>query len=282
MAVKAVQQIMLGSVMNSEEQAKATLSFMKESGYQGIELCNFMIQPAGFLVKMLTKAAGMPIGKGNRLNWNRLIEESGIEVVSLHSDLGSLEKDPNRIIETANSFKTDNIVITGMYRFDYSNKNSIETLAKRLNQVGETLAVQGKQLLYHNHNCELRKISQNETAYDFLIKNTESKLVNFEFDSYWFQEAGADALYWMKVLGERMKLWHINDRGNRMKGSSITPIMKSDSMELGTGNMNLEELLTQALINGVESIVLESHRNWIDRSPLKSLELSGTWLKDRV
>ena len=37
MTVKAVQQFMLGSVMNNEAQARDTLQKMKEAGYGGIE-----------------------------------------------------------------------------------------------------------------------------------------------------------------------------------------------------------------------------------------------------
>ena len=36
-----------------------------------------------------------------------------------------------------------------------------------------------------------------------------------------------------------------------------------------------------ALENGVEAVVLESHKNWIDRDPVKSLELSSKWLNGR-
>lgn len=64
-----------------------------------------------------------------------------------------------------------------------------------------------------------------------------------------------------------MKLWHINDRGTRMTGSAVTPILKTDSMELGTGNMDLEGLSAIAKKNGIEAVILESHRNWIDHSP---------------
>ena len=38
----------------------------------GIELCGFMIHPSGFLVKMMTKAAGMPVGNGGKLDWRIL------------------------------------------------------------------------------------------------------------------------------------------------------------------------------------------------------------------
>ena len=50
-------------------------------------------------------------------------------------------------------------------------------------------------------------------------------------------------------------------------------------MELGYGNMNLEALTGQALAVGVEAIILESHKNWVDKSPIKSLQLSAEFLK---
>ena len=94
-------------------------------------------------------------------------------------------------------------------------------------------------------------------------------------------EGGADAKLWMRRLGKRMKLWHINDRGTRMTGPAMTPILKTDSMELGTGNMDLDGMAELAKENGVEAVILESHRNWIDNSPVKSLQLSAQWLNKR-
>jgi hypothetical protein len=85
----------------------------------------------------------------------------------------------------------------------------------------------------------------------------------------------------MKKLGSRMKLWHINDRGSRQNGPAMTPILKVDSMELGTGSMDLEGLWEIAAFNGVKQVVLESHKNWIDKNPVKSLELSAKWLNAR-
>ena len=60
MAIKAVQQFMLGTVLNNEKQAKETLQKIKAAGYDGIELCGFMIHPTGLMVRLMTRAAGMP------------------------------------------------------------------------------------------------------------------------------------------------------------------------------------------------------------------------------
>ena len=276
-----VQQIMLGSVTSNEAQARKTLLRIKAAGYDGLELNSFMIHPTGLLVRAMTRAAGMPTGKGGSLDWHALLEESGLGVSSLHTDLGSLERDASAVAAEAGSFGTDKVVITGMYRFDYGSESAVRELAQRLNHAGKALKAQGIELLYHNHNVELLQLKPGLRAYDILLDETDPEFVNFEYDSYWFTDGGADAKLWMKKLGKRMKLWHVTDRGSRQKGPAMTPILKADSMELGTGNMDLDGLLDIARENGVEAVVLESHKNWIDRDPVKSLEASAVWLNER-
>ena len=273
---------MLGTVMNTETQARQTLAAIKDAGYGAIELCGFMIHPMGVVVRLLTQAAGMPVGKGGNLDWHSLVKESGLQVVSLHLDLGTLEKDIAACAAEAKSFGTKYIVITGMYRFDYGSEKAVRALAQRLNRAGKALKALDIQLLYHNHNCELRRTEGGKRAYEILMDETNPEYVNFEFDSYWFAEGGADPLYWMGRLGSRMKLWHINDRGSRVQGASMTPILKSDSMELGTGNMPLDALMEQAKKAGCGAVILESHRNWINQSPVQSLQLSAKYLNERV
>ena len=279
---KYVQQIMLGTVTAREAQASETLKRIREAGYDGLELNRFMIRPASFMVRMLTRAAGMPTGKGGRLDWKALLLESGLTAASLHADLGSLEREPETIVSEAEDLGTDKIVITGMYRFDYGNEAQVKQLAERLNKAGKALKASGMSLLYHNHNAELLKVQPERCAYDVLIEETDPEYVGFEFDSYWFTDGGADAKAWMKKLGPRMKLWHVTDRGTRWTGSAMTPILKADSLELGTGNMDLIGMRDIALENGIEAVILESHRNWIDKDPVKSLELSAKWMKKNL
>ena len=278
---KAVQQIMLGTVTGSESQARKTLQRIKAAGYDGLELNRFMIHPSSLMVRLMTRAAGMPTGNGGKLDWHALLRESGLSVVSLHADLGSLEREADAVAEEAKSFGTDKIVITGMYRFDYSDETAVLELAGRLNKAGEKLKTLGIDLLYHNHNVELLQLRPGLPAYALLLAEADERYVNFEFDSYWFTDGGADAAAWMRRLGRRMKLWHVTDRGIRHAGPAMTPILQADSMELGTGSMNLDALKDLALENGIEAVVLESHKNWVDKDPVKSLELSARWLNER-
>ena len=272
---------MLGTVTGNEPQARETLRRVKAAGYDGLELNRFMIHPSSLMVRLMTKAAGMPTGNGGKLNWKTLLKDSNLSVISLHTDLGSLEREGEKVAEEAREFSTNTVVITGMYRFDYTDEKNVRELARRLNKAGEEMNRAGLSLLYHNHNVELLRVKPGLRAYDILLSDTDPACLNFEFDSYWFTDGGADAKHWMRKIGKRMKLWHVTDRGCRASGPAMTPILKQDSMELGTGNMDLDGLCEIALENGIQAVVLESHKNWIEKDPVKSLEMSAEWLKGR-
>ncbi|WP_044915516.1 sugar phosphate isomerase/epimerase family protein [Butyrivibrio sp. WCE2006] len=275
-----VQQIMIGSRCGSYESALRTLESIKSAGYDGIELNEFMIRPTPFIVRLLTKFAGMPTGNSGKLDWKKLISESGLKVISLHSYLNSIEEKPEAAAKEALSFGTDTIVITGMYRFDYGNFAEVKKLAVRLNMAGKALLPYGVKLLYHNHNVELQRVSEEKTAYDLIVENTDPQYVNFELDTYWMADGGADVTALVNKLSDRMVMWHINDRGCRKKGPFITPILKEDAAELGTGNMALGTILEAVKANTrVEAIVLETHKNWIDNDPVKSLTVSAEWFR---
>ena len=244
-----------------------------------MELNGFMIKPTSFLVRALTKAAGMPTGKGGKLDWQSLLKEADLKVVSIHEDLGSIERDVEAVIEEAHRFDTNKVVITGMYRFDYWDVALVDELCRRLNEAGKLLKAEGIELLYHNHNIEWLDCG-GITAYQRIVEGTDPEYLNFEFDSYWPVEAGVDTLGTMKMLGDRLRLYHINDRGTKVVKTPMTPILKSDSMELGTGNMNLGAMIDIAKSAGVDAIILESHKNWIDKDPIKSLEMSCSYLSN--
>ena len=107
----------------------------------------------------------------------KLVKESGLNVVSVHQDLGSIQRDPKAVAEEAKRFGTDTVVITGMYRFDYGSEEAVRELARRLNAAGKALAEEGIRLLYHNHNCELRKVNARKCAYDILLEETDPDYV---------------------------------------------------------------------------------------------------------
>ena len=273
MAIKSIQQIMLGTVTGSENETVKTLDKIKKAGYEGIELNGFMIRPTPMIVRVLTKMAGMPVGRGGKLDWKKLVTEAGLFVTGIHTDLGGLERDPATIVSEAKKYNSDKLIITGMYRVDYLDKENVKKRAQRLETVGNC---------YHNHNVEFLKVDGEKRVIDILVDETDPSNLSFEADTYWAAEAGVDVFGFLKRLKGRIKLYHINDRGTKLSKAPITPLLKSDSMELGYGNMPLKELLDIVLAENVDAIVLESHKNWPDNSPIRSLEMSAEFMNKYV
>jgi len=281
MPVKAVQQFMLRKELGSEKKARRALRLMKECGYGGIELCGFMIEKIPAFVRMLTALAGMGVGKCGSLDWVALTREYGLKVVSLHEDLGTILGKTDKVISIAKSLNTDFVTVTGTFRYDYTDTQKVIALCKKLNKAGSILKESGISFLYHNHNCEFVRTKSGERPMDMIIGETDPDAVNFEFDSYWATDAGVDCVEFMRALGNRMKLYHINDRVSIAKGTAGS-ILKSDGTELGRGNMNLKKLIKTAEECGVEAIILESHKNWAKNSALESLRISSEFLNANV
>ena len=90
---------------------------------------------------------------------------------------------------------------------------------------------------------------------------------------------------WKRIstkIGKRNRLHHINDRGSNKVGPFITPIVESDSIELGNGSLDLKKLLAIDKINETDYVVLEMHKNYIDGSRILSIEISGKYLNENV
>ena len=79
---KAVQQIMLGTVTRNENETRQTLAAIREAGYDALELNGFMIRKTPMMVRMMTKAAGMPAGRGGSYDWPALLREAGLGAVA--------------------------------------------------------------------------------------------------------------------------------------------------------------------------------------------------------
>lgn len=277
----AVQQLMIGKVCKSQDAASGALRKIEDAGYDAIELNGFMIRPSSLVVKTLTNVAGMKVGKSGKLDWQALINDSALCVVAIHEDLGTIMNNLDMVVDEANAFGCNKIVVTGMYKFDYSKPKKVKKLCTQLNSAGKELAQRGINLLYHNHNAEfLRYYSQN--TFGKMVELTDPQYVNFELDAFWVADAGVDPLDVMAALGDRLKLLHLTDRGVRKGTKIFSPIVKQKCVELGEGNLNLPAFCKKAEELGVDAVILESHKNWIHNDPIQSLQLSSKFLDEWV
>ncbi len=279
MAIKAVQQFHLRTRLNTEKQAMDVMEKMKESGYQGLELCWFMMHPASVFYRMGLKFSGCAIGTCGKLDWGKLTKEAGIQVPGILQDLNGIEKNLDKTAEEALSLGAKYVTLSSACPYDFSSSSAVKALADRLNKSGERFKKYGITLLFHNHSAEFIHTDEGISAYKTVMDNTDPSLVGFELDAYWAVTAGADPLQLMDALGDRLKLLQVNDKGSRIKGKCGNSNIAHGDTELGTGNMNLEPMILKALSLGVDAVILEADRGWVDGDSVKSMQISGEFLK---
>jgi len=142
-----VQQIMIGKKCGSYKKAEAALKAIKDAGYDGIELNDFMIHRTSVFVKLLTGFSGMPVGNGGKLNWPLLIENSGLKVISLHTNLNRIEANAEEVANEAKCFNCKKVVITGVekdgYILNYCKEAQHEVKIVKAKKIGESRAGTG-------------------------------------------------------------------------------------------------------------------------------------------
>lgn len=121
----------------------------------------------------------------------------------------------------------------------------LEKFCKGLNEAGRLAAREGHVLNYHNHAREL-KTQDGVIPYDFILANTDPKLVKMELDCFWTVAAGADPATYFKKYPGRFRQCHLKD------GTA-----KGDVTVVGEGIMKFGPLLQAARDAGVEHYYVE-------------------------
>ncbi|MCD8307994.1 MAG: sugar phosphate isomerase/epimerase [Clostridia bacterium] len=279
MAIKAVQQFHLRTRLNTEKEAMDVMAKMKEAGYEGLELCWFMMHPTSVFYRLGLKLSGCAIGTCGRLDWGRLTREAGLQVPGILQDFKGIEDNLDKTAEEAISLGAKYITLSSACPYDFSSSGAVKALADRLNRSGERFRQYGLQLLFHNHSAEFLHTDEGISAYRTVMENTDPSLVGFELDAYWAVTAGADPLQLMDDLGNRLKLFQVNDKCSHIKGKCSNSNIPHGDTELGTGNMNLEPMIRKAISLGVDAVILEADRGWTDGDSVKSMQISGEYLK---
>ena len=123
---------------------------------------------------------------------------------------------------------------------------------------------------YHNHAFEFKKYNGRRVI-DMLIDDTDPELFGFIMDTYWVQYGGGDPADFIKRLSGRMKVCHFKDY-------KINSENKPDFVEVGTGNLNLDECYRACRDSGVRYIVIE--QDTCDIDPRESMAISYKNLVD--
>lgn len=82
--------------------------------------------------------------------------------------------------------------------------------AEMLNEIGAKAKANGIKLLWHNHDKEFHAMEKG-LPFDYLMENTDPKLVACEMDIYWVKKGGSDPLEVLKQYKGRIPVLHVKD-----------------------------------------------------------------------
>ncbi|HEX8328171.1 MAG TPA: sugar phosphate isomerase/epimerase [Hymenobacter sp.] len=165
--------------------------------------------------------------------------------LSLRSSHVHIDQDWQRTVDEAAEAGQEYLICSSMPTTGQTLSN-YERVADVFNRSAEACQKANLRFGYHNHEYEFAQ-ENGQIFYDTLLSKTDSKLVHMELDLGWVVAAGQDPLRYFARYPGRFPLWHLKD-------------MKRDeavSTELGTGRVNVVQLLENAKKSGLRYFFVE-------------------------
>lgn len=121
-------------------------------------------------------------------------------------------------------------------------------IADQFNTVGEQVKKAGLQFGYHNHDYSFRPLD-GKLPQEYLLANTDPKLVVFELDLCWIDVAGVNTADHLSKYGKRYELCHVKD----YTVQNGKPVQN----DLGKGTVDFKKTLRVAKDSGIKYFLVE-------------------------
>lgn len=229
-----------------------TLRQVAEMGYQGVEFAGYGDLSAGEM--------------------RDLLRELKLEAFGSHVSLDRLEHHIDEEIEYLKTVGAKYVVCPYLMPEQRGDEAAWRALFEKFRGYGERLSREGFVFAYHNHDFEFEGKIGDDYIFDAMYKTVDPSLLQVEMDIGWVQFAGQDPLAYIAKYAGRLPLLHLKDF---RKGAPGEPI---DTVELGRGDLALQDIIAAAAAAGTEWLVVEQDR--CANPPLESVRTSIEWLKN--
>jgi sugar phosphate isomerase/epimerase len=114
----------------------------------------------------------------------------------------------------------------------------------------------GLKFCYHIHGYEFRPYL-NGTLFDYMVKNTDPRYVNFEMDVFWVKHPGQDPVALLKKYPDRFLMLHLKDRAHGTEGNQNGHAPDESNVVLGKGDVGIAEIMKEAKKIGIKYCFIE-------------------------
>lgn len=205
---------------------------------------------------------GMFWGMGHT-GFKDLMDELDMTIISSHANVFD---DLERKVEEASEIGMEYIVCPWIGPQD--SMDDYRRIADQFNEIGETANDAGIKFAYHNHAYTFEEMD-GELPQDLLMERTEEDLVEYQMDIYWFVAGNQDPAEWIRRYPGRFTSSHVKDFQNGEDHESVV---------LGTGSIDFQELLPLAKENGMEYFIVEQEA-YAGTTPMGAVEQNAEYMK---
>jgi sugar phosphate isomerase/epimerase len=257
--------------------ATTVLSQKQEIGLQLYSLRNqFKTEVPGTLAKVASWGIREVEGGGTyglpMEEFKKLLAKNKLKVVSVGADFRELKDNPQAVVDNAKAFGAKFVMCAWVphngEEFTIDNiKEAIDVFSK----AGKLLSENGISFCYHPHGYEFRPY-EDGTLFDYLIKNTDPKHVNFEMDVFWIKHPGQDPVALLNKYPKRFLMMHLKDRKHGTPGNQNGHADVETNVVLGSGDVGIAEVMKAAKKAGVKHYFIEDESSRVEEQVPQSLE----------
>jgi sugar phosphate isomerase/epimerase len=205
-----------------------------------------------------------------------MLDQVGLVAPSGHVDYDEVEKKWPETLEAAHNMGLKFVVCPWIDEKQRLEPDGWKRAAELFNRAGEASQKAGIQFGYHQHTFEFEPSANmgGKLPYDFLLENTDQKLVQFEMDLCWATVGGADPLKYFKKYPGRFPLVHVKDwTGHEGKLEDMDKYMTA----VGQGSIDWKRIFEHSAQAGVQHYFVE---NDVPKNPIENIRISYNYLHD--
>jgi sugar phosphate isomerase/epimerase len=227
-----------------EKDLHGTLDKIAKMGYKEVE--SFSNGKGHYFGMMPNEFSGMLKDKGLNLLGSHFI--SGTTEQKAESwRQATLVSRFDELVEKAATTGQKHLTCAYLFPSLRTTPDDLKKTAELFNQAGEICHKAGLQFSFHNHAYEFEKVGDS-LIFDYLLDNTDPKLVQWEMDVYWVVAAKADPIAYFKKYTNRFTLGHIKD---------MSKVDTKKNVVIGDGSIDYVSLLKEAKKAGMKHFIVE-------------------------
>lgn len=139
-----------------------------------------------------------------------LLRDSGLTVVGAHVALTEMEEQLEATFEYHRTIGNQRLIVPYLPA-ELQNSIGYREVAARLNRLAVSAVEAGFEFGYHNHAFEFKPLDDGKCGMDILLAETDASLVRFEFDVFWVEKGGRNAVSFLQEHSARTFMIHAKE-----------------------------------------------------------------------